>query len=141
MSGTKEELVKSWLIKAKRDLLASHELATAKARLLDTAAYHCQQAAEKAVKGFLVFCDVRFEKSHDIVLLVTQAADIDPEFSNFLDAARLLTPLAIEYRYPGDYLEPELHEYQEASEAAHKLYSFVLNKLPITTHPESDKEV
>ncbi len=135
MSGTKEELVRSWLIKSRRDLLSAHELAAAKTQLLDTAAYHCQQAAEKAVKGFLVFHDVRFEKSHDIVLLVTQAADIDPEFSQFMDEARLLTPLAVEYRYPGDYLEPELNEYQEASDAATKLYDFVLSRLPETTHP------
>jgi HEPN domain-containing protein len=135
MSGTREELVASWLLKAKRDLLSAHELATAEMPLLDTAAYHCQQAAEKAVKGFLVFHDVRFEKSHDIVLLVTQASDIEPSFSVYLDAARLLTPLAVEYRYPGDYLEPELHEYQEASEAACKLYDFVLSRLPETTHP------
>lgn len=141
MNGTKAELVRSWLIKARRDLLSAHELATAETSLLDTAAYHCQQAAEKVVKGFLVFHDVRFEKSHDIVLLVMQANDIDPEFTNLLDAARLLTPLAVEYRYPGDYLEPEFHEYQEASEAAHKLYSFVLSKLPQTTYPETDKEV
>ena len=135
MNGTKEELVKSWLIKAKRDLLSAHELATAETSLLDTAAYHCQQAAEKAIKGFLIFHDVRFGKSHDIVLLVTQASDINPAFTNLLDTARLLTPLAVEYRYPGDYLEPELHEYQEASEAAHTLYNFVLSKLPGTTHP------
>ena len=135
MNGTKEELVRSWLIKARRDLLSAQELAAAETSLLDTAAYHCQQASEKVIKGFLVFHNVRFEKSHDIVLLVTQASDIDPEFSDCLDAARLLTPLAVEYRYPGDYLEPELHEYQEASEAAHKLYSFVVSRLPEATHP------
>ena len=135
MSGTKEELVRSWLIKARRDLLSAHELATAETSLLDTAAYHCQQASEKVIKGFLVFHNIRFEKSHDIVLLVTQASDIDPEFSNFLDTARLLTPLAVEYRYPGDYLEPELHEYQEASEVTTKLLNFVMSRLPETTHP------
>lgn len=135
MNGTKDELVRNWLIKAKRDLLSAHELASAETHLLDTAAYHCQQAAEKVIKGFLVFHDVRFSKSHDTVLLVTQASDIVPEFSGFLDAARLLTPLAVEYRYPGDYLEPELHEYQEASEASTKLFNFVLSRLPNTTHP------
>jgi HEPN domain-containing protein len=57
MSGTREELVRSWLIKANRDLLSAHELASARTPLLDTAAYHCQQAAEKAVKDFLLFND------------------------------------------------------------------------------------
>ena len=135
MSGTREELVRSWLIKANRDILSAHELASAQMPLLDTAAYHCQQAAEKAIKGYLLFYDVRFEKSHDIVLLITQAVDIDASFSGFFDAARLLTPLAVEFRYPGDYIEPEFEEFQEAYEAAQALYSFILARLPETAHP------
>lgn len=137
MNDTKEQLVKNWLIKAYRDLLSARELANGTDPLLDTAAYH----AEKAVKGYLLYHDTRFEKSHDVELLVSQAACIDPDFETCIEAARLLTPLAVEYRYPGDYLEPELHEYQEASEAAHTLYAFVLSKLPQATHPETDKEV
>lgn len=135
MSGTREELVRSWLIKAHRDLLSAHELASADIPLLDTAAYHCQQAAEKAVKGYLLYHDVRFEKSHDIVLLISQAVDIDPTFSGFFEAARLLTPLAVEFRYPGDYVEPELEEFQEAYKSANTLYSFVLARLPEISHP------
>lgn len=135
MSGAREELVRSWLIKAHRDLLSAHELASAQTPLLDTAAYHCQQAAEKAVKGFLLYHDVRFEKSHDIVLLISQTVDIDPSFSRCYETARLLTPLAVEFRYPGDYVEPEPEEFQEAYDAARALFEFVLIRLPEETHP------
>jgi HEPN domain-containing protein len=135
MSGTREELVRSWLVKAHRDLLSAHELASALIPLLDTAAYHCQQAAEKAVKGYLLHHDVRFEKSHDIELLVSQALDIDPTFADCIEAARLLTPLAIEFRYPGDFIEPELEEFQEAYFAAQTMYAFILARLPGKTHP------
>ena len=135
MRGTREELVRSWLIKAHRDLLSAHELASAQTPLLDTAAYHCQQAAEKAVKGFLLFNDVRFEKSHDIVLLVSQSIDVDLSFSALIEIARLLTPLAVEFRYPGDYIEPEPEEFMEAYTAAQTFYEFVLDKLPIEAHP------
>jgi HEPN domain-containing protein len=135
MNGTKEELTRSWLIKASRDLLSARELADAAIPLLDTAAYHCQQAAEKAVKAFLLFHDIRFEKSHDIELLVSQATDVDPVWASCLEAARLLTPLAVEYRYPGDYVEPEPEEFREAFEAASGLFAFVVGKLPADTHP------
>lgn len=135
MRGTREELVRSWLIKAHHDLRSAHELASVDIPLLDTAAYHCQQAAEKAVKGYLSYHDVRFEKSHDIVLLISQAVDIDPSFSGYLEAARLLTPLAVEFRYPGDSVEPEPEEFQEAYAAAKTLYDFVLGKLPLEAHP------
>ena len=135
MSGTKDELTRSWLTKASRDLLSARELAHGTTSLLDTAAYHCQQAAEKALKGYLLYNDVRFEKSHDIELLISQAMEIDPAFSGLIEAARLLTPLAVEFRYPGDFIEPEPEEFREAFNAAQALYTFVLDKLPTDTHP------
>jgi HEPN domain-containing protein len=113
MCAAKEELTRSWLVKAKRDLLSAGELAAAEMPLLDTAAYHCQQAAEKAIKGFLLFHDIRFEKTHDVEVLLSQAAEIEPSFTDCIDAARILTPLAVEFRYPGDFVEPEEDEYRE----------------------------
>jgi len=45
---------KAWLRKAAYDLrVASHSL-TASPPLLDDVVFHCQQAAEKALKGFLM---------------------------------------------------------------------------------------
>jgi HEPN domain-containing protein len=55
MSEPKNELTQSWLKKAKRDLETARKLAKDPEPLLDTAIYHFQQAAEKALKGFLVF--------------------------------------------------------------------------------------
>jgi len=49
------ELVRGWLVKAQHDLASARKLATDPDPYLDTAVYHCQQAAEKAVKGLLVF--------------------------------------------------------------------------------------
>ena len=135
MNGTKEELTRSWLVKSLRDLLSARELAEAELPLLDTAAYHCQQTAEKAIKAFLLYHDVRFEKTHDIEVLVSLSQSIDSDFFVCLDAARILSPLAIEYRYPGDYVEPEADEYKLAFEAAESVYHFVLQKLPEITHP------
>ena len=64
MSEAKRQLVQSWLTKAQHDLALAHVLAASDLPLLYTAIYHCQQAAEKAVKGFLVFCDQEFERVH-----------------------------------------------------------------------------
>jgi HEPN domain-containing protein len=47
------ELVRDWLTRANHDLRAARMLATGVDPLLDTAIYHCQQAAEKSVKGWL----------------------------------------------------------------------------------------
>jgi HEPN domain-containing protein len=54
MDDAKCELVREWLSIAQRDLVAARRLVTGNEPLWDTAVYHCQQAAEKAVKGYLV---------------------------------------------------------------------------------------
>lgn len=123
------------MIKAERDLRSARQLAGAVDPLLDTAAYHCQQAAEKSLKGYLTFHDIRFDKTHDIEQLLYQASRIDPEFSAFDAAAELLTPLATEFRYPGEALEPEMDEFKEAFAAADLLVSFVLKRLPPAAWP------
>lgn len=135
MSDIKDDLTRAWLIKAQHDLLSAKELGRAAMPLLDTAAYHCQQAAEKALKAFLVYHDIRFTKTHDIEVLVTQAIGVEPRFAWCLDAAPVLTPLAVEFRYPGDYLEPEPEEFKEAFAVAEQVYAFVVKLLPPTTHP------
>jgi HEPN domain-containing protein len=139
MSGDKDDLVRNWLIKSARDLLCARELAEATTPLLDSAVYHCQQAAEKAVKGFLIYTDTRFDKTHDVELLTSQASGIEPVFNNYLSAARLLTPYAIEFRYPGDFLEPEPDEFNEALEAAVVILRFVSSLLPTTVTNEMNE--
>jgi len=57
MDEAKRELVQQWLQKALHDLIAARSLGQQKPTVMDVAIYHCQQAAEKAVKAFLVFRD------------------------------------------------------------------------------------
>jgi HEPN domain-containing protein len=51
MDEAKKELLSSWLLKSWHDLGAARLLANADPPFRDVAIYHCQQAAEKAVKG------------------------------------------------------------------------------------------
>lgn len=83
----KRALVRNWLKKARRDLLSAKRLARGNDPYLDTAIYHCQQCAEKVVKGWLVYQDQSFEKTHDLRLLVTVAAEIEPKFAEWFDVA------------------------------------------------------
>jgi HEPN domain-containing protein len=48
------DLAQGWLAKARNDLEAARLLIHDEKRLLDIAAYHCQQAAEKALKAWLI---------------------------------------------------------------------------------------
>ena len=55
MGKAKRLLVQQWLQKARRDLMAAQKLGL---ELPDIAIYHCQQGAEKALKGFLILHDI-----------------------------------------------------------------------------------
>lgn len=117
-------------MKARRDLLSAKKLAKGKEPYLDTAIYHCQQAAEKVIKGWLVYHDTSFEKTHDLRLLVTMASEIEPKFTAWFDVAEQVSPYATAYRYPGETLEPTDEEYLQAFKSAGEFYEFVCSLLP-----------
>ena len=130
MADPKDHEIRQWLLKADHDLRSARQLLVADPPLLDTAVYHCQQAAEKALKGYLTFKDCPFQKVHVLSVLVEQCMEVDPSFAGLQDPADLLTPYAIAFRYPGDVLEPEPADVKEALEAAEKVLKFVLAQLP-----------
>jgi len=137
MGDTCSELLRSWLAKAASDLRTAHILGSAEDAPLGTAIYHCQQAAEKAVKAFLVHCGITPEKTHDIRNLTLQAAAHEPRFDELLDMAAALTPYAWEFRYPDDLAEtyPTREEFDKALQHAQAIYDFVLNLLPKEARP------
>ena len=126
----KRSLTRKWIMKARRDLLSAKKLAKGREPYLDTAIYHCQQTAEKAIKGWLVYNDLSFEKTHDLRLLVTMASEIEPKFTTWFDVAEQVSPYATAYRYPGETLEPTEKEYLQAFKAAGDFYEFVCSLLP-----------
>ena len=137
MGDTRQELSRSWLTKAASDLRTAHILGAADDAPLDTAIYHCQQAAEKAVKAFLVHCGVTPEKTHDVRNLTLQAAEHEPRFNELIGMAGALTPYAWEFRYPDDLAEtyPTREEFDEALQQAQTIHDFVVNLLPKEAKP------
>ena len=123
--------VRQWLHKADHDLRSAARLMSGDEEpLLDTAVYHCQQAAEKALKAYLTAHGVTFSKIHLLSPILSLCTDIDSSFVQLSDAAELLTPLATEFRYPGDILEPDPSDAEEAYRVAEYVVTFVSSKLP-----------
>lgn len=137
MADTPASEAKAWLVKSWRDLETARRAATGEPPFYDIAVYHCQQAAEKAVKAFLVHHGKPYEKTHDIEVLADLAGEIDPGFSKLADAADALTPYATRFRYPNSTfaVEPQPAEYNEAMQHAEMIYNFVLNLLPPEAKP------
>ena len=133
------ETVRAWLTRASHDLQSARALAALADPLLDTAIYHCQQAAEKAIKGWLQSQDDPFRRTHDIEELVEQAAKLHPAFKQLAKAAEMLTPYVAAFRYPGAAQEPmpTQKEFDEALQHAQSVYDFVLSLLPGQANPTS----
>jgi HEPN domain-containing protein len=125
MNEAKRQAIQQWLIKSQRDIGSARRLMEGDDPYLDTAVYHCQQAAEKALKAYLIAQDIVFEKTHNLVALIAACVPLEPGFSQLEEPAALLTPYATAFRYPGDVLEPEPAEAEEALAAAVVFITFV----------------
>ena len=137
MDDAKMELVQQWLLKALHDLITARSLTRGQPVVLDTATYHCQQTAEKAVKAFLIFSDHDPDRTHDVERLLDLAARFEHGFAAFRAAGQRLTPLATLYRYPSGVMEPSPEQAEEALNDAAAIYNFVLSAVPPEVHPQS----
>ncbi len=126
---TKRELINNWINKAEKDLLtAEHELSFLDA-VTESVCFHCQQAAEKYLKAYLVFLSIPFAKTHEIGELITKCEERDREISALKEEADKLTDYAIEVRYPEEWFEPTLEEAKDAFEMAKKIKEFISNRI------------
>jgi HEPN domain-containing protein len=101
---------RAWVVRAARDLRAAEHEFRAVPPLLDDIVFHCQQAAEKALKGFLTWHDRPFRKTHSIEELGEQSLAVDPALGPIIDQAVPLTEYAWKFRYPGEMEEPSRTE-------------------------------
>ena len=133
MVDSKKFEIGQWLIKANNDLRSAKQLFKAEPPLLDTAVYHCQQAAEKALKAYLTLQEIPFFKIHHLTVLVEQCMEVDPTFEKLLDIADILTPYAVAFSYPGDVIEPEYEDVLIAIEASKEVLTLVVSKISFAT--------
>ena len=97
------EEVKEWLEVADRDLDSALLLNEAVRRHFEVICYHCAQAVEKYLKGYLVFNDIVPKKTHDLVSLNDFCFEIDNDFQNIYDECDFLNKFATNIRYPQKY--------------------------------------
>ena len=106
-------------------------LLTSKDAYLDISVYHCQQAAEKAIKAYLVYQAIEFPKTHNLVALLALCLPIESKFGEWRQMGITLNPYATAYRYPGEALEPGRTESEQALAMAKAFINFVIEVLPI----------
>lgn len=92
-----------WLYYAAIDLRAA-KLLLDDDRCYNQVAFHCQQAAEKALKGYLLWRKHHLYDGHNLPWLCKQAMAEDEHFREKLQLASDINHYYIEARYPADFL-------------------------------------
>ncbi len=109
-----DELAAEWLRRARADMTVA-ALTDDERIAPEIAAFHAQQAAEKALKAVLVRRQVDFPRTHSIGVLLAICEDAEmPGVEDLADASGL-TRYAVAARYP---TQDEPVSRQEAREAA-----------------------
>ena len=119
------QLARQWLAKARSDLLDVDNNLKAKEIPFDMVCFHCQQAAEKLLKAFLVGNGESFPYTHDLMLLLEHILPLEPDSESLRDTLALLLPYAVEVRYPDEGGNPTEQDAKEAREAAGKILSWL----------------
>ena len=120
---------KEWLEHAESDLRLA-QLARGDAAIRrEQVCFHAQQAAEKAIKSVLLLHNIGFPLTHNIEQLLALGQNSGLLFPDEVLGSGLLTPYAVETRYPGSWLGVGDAEVQEAMRVAEQTVAWARNAI------------
>jgi HEPN domain-containing protein len=98
-----DEIVLNWFKFADTDLAIADHLLSMRPQPLEPICFHCQQSAEKRLKGYLIHNGINEPpKTHDLLLLLDMCVNIDDSFNSLLDKCNFLTEFGVLPRYPNE---------------------------------------
>ena len=132
------EEVSEWIKKAENDYAgALHIHRRRKKPLPDLVCFHCQQAAEKYLKAFLIFKEVSFPKIHDLLALLELCQRHRSDFELWREPFELLNPYSVQLRYPGE--EASVEEARVAVQAVKQIRTFMRSCVPREQWPAAEE--
>jgi HEPN domain-containing protein len=129
------EDTRAWFRRVAVDLRSADAAFAATPPVLEDIVFHCQQAAEKAMKGFLTWRQSDFGKTHDLRELGRACSQLDAGLAPLMERAMPLTRYAWKFRYPGDQEEPSPEEARQALALAREVAGALLDRLPGEVRP------
>ena len=116
-----------WLLIAKEDLDSAKHLFTIP---FMTGLFHIQQAAEKALKAYVVLKKGSVIKTHDLVRLTDICMEFDKDFESLRLFAAVLTPYEVSGRYPEtSFIEPNIEEIKDLVAQSEFICNFVIHRI------------
>ena len=120
---TPESYAKEWLVYAEMDLASAEFLLAMYPQPIAIICYHCQQSAEKCLKGLLSLKNQTSPKTHDLPLLIDTCKPLFPEIITVSAQCAALNPFSSQPRYPRELTITE-HGMQTAIENAKAVFAF-----------------
>ena len=133
------QLAQEWFSTAEIDLSSANHLLTMHPHPIEIICYHCQQSAEKYLKGFLVLNNHEVIKTHDLMLLNNLCCEYDNDFEKVADECLRLTDYSVNVRYPYPFDLNE-EDMMLALEDAGRVKDFVLDKFKSYSLGNKDEE-
>ena len=99
-----------------------------KPKPLEIICYHCQQSAEKALKGFLCANEIDPPKTHDVGHLCVLCAKYDKEFKKLAEKCEDIATYSAKTRYP-NRVEIEEYDAKSALQIALEIHNYVIKRL------------
>ena len=94
------ELIKDWIEKADHDFGSAKLIFLHAPDYYDTNAFHCQQAVEKYLKALLIYFEIEFQRTHNLIYLLDLLSDKIEISEDKYDSAILLNGFSVQIRYP-----------------------------------------
>ncbi len=121
-----------WLDRAGEDILCAAVLVQ-NDNCYNSAAFHCQQTIEKALKAYILLKSDVLPDGHNLPWLCKRAMRYDATFSEWLDESATLNRCYIETRYPADLpLDLDFTQVTRYYQMAKAMYLFICEEVDNT---------
>ena len=122
-----KETAKEWFEIAERDLASAEFLQEMRPIPVEIICYHCQQSAEKYLKGVLALAGEEITRTHDLLLLNKKCCAYDNDFEKIENDCLALIDYGVKLRYPFP-LEIAESDMRLAIKGAKSVQQFVLER-------------
>lgn len=117
-----------WYKKAKNDLRGAEILFESDADN-SLVAFHCQQAIEKILKGYVLKNTNDLLEGHSLIFLIRRAARFDEDIRKFTKDCAFVNQFYIETRYPADIPDDvDENEERECLDTARAVLEYIEGK-------------
>lgn len=121
-----KDIAGEWFIFANNDLNSAKFLLNMKPLPLEIICYHCQQSAEKYLKGYIALNGGDILRTHDLTILNKICRKYDERFKELEEDCIELVDYGVHVRYPF-HIDLEEYDMKKALESAYNIENFIRN--------------